>query len=297
MHEEVRSRAGLLAALRRLDWLRNLAAQFSPLIDTSPPLSVFDRVRFVLVAPSHPGNIGAAARALKTMGFRRLVIVNPRLADYRDHPDAVARATGGADVLAASESCSTLAQALAGVSTAFAMTGYDRQFGPPMIDVRSAALQMAKTLNSRGDADSAFVFGTERDGLLIEDVERCLFCCAIPASAEFSSLNLAQAVQVAAYECQLALRGGADIQPEQTRFVDDEAPASVDALEGLYSHLEQAMVATGYLDPAEPKRLMARLRRLFNRARPTQTELDVLRGISAAIIESRSERAGRKKVR
>ncbi|MEO8188500.1 MAG: RNA methyltransferase [Burkholderiaceae bacterium] len=258
---------------------------------------MFDRVRFVLVAPSHPGNIGAAARAIKTMGFRRLVIVNPRLVDYREHPEAVAMATGGNDVLAASETCATLAQALTGVTTAYAMTGYDRQFGPPMVDVRSAALQTAQALSSREEGDVAFVFGTERDGLRNEDVERCQFCCAIPASAEFSSLNLAQAVQVAAYECQLALRGGADIQPEQTRFADDEAPAGAGALEGLYTHLEQAMVAIGYLDPEEPKRLMARLRRLFNRARPTQTELDVLRGISAAIIESRSERAGRKKLR
>ena len=141
------------------------------------------------------------------------------------------------------------------------------------------------------------MFGTERDGLRNEDVERCQFCCAIPASAEFSSLNLAQAVQIAAYECQLALNGHAHVLPEQTRFGDDEAPASVGALEGLYVHLEQAMVTIGYLDPKEPKHLMARLRRLFNRARPTQTELDVLRGISAAIIESRSERAGRKKIR
>ena len=104
-------------------------------------------------------------------------------------------------------------------------------------------------------------------------------------------------MQITAYESQLALRGGAHIQAEQTRFGDDEAPASVDALEGLYAHLEQGMVAIGYLDPKEPKRLMARLRRLFNRARLTQTELDVLRGISAAIIESRSERVGRKKAR
>ncbi|MDQ3446467.1 MAG: RNA methyltransferase [Pseudomonadota bacterium] len=258
---------------------------------------MFDRVRFVLVAPSHPGNIGAAARAIKTMGFRRLVIVNPRLADYREHPEAVALATGGSEVLAASETHPKLAEALAGVATAYAMTGYDRQFGPPMLDVRSAALQTAQVLSARDEGQIAFVFGTERDGLRNEDVERCQFCCAIPASAEFSSLNLAQAVQVTAYECQLALNGGADIQPEQTRFVDDEAPAGVGALEGLYSHLEQAMVAIGYLDPDEPKRLMARLRRLFNRARPTQTELDVLRGISAAIIESRSERAGRKKIR
>ena len=258
---------------------------------------MFDRIRFVLVAPSHPGNIGAAARAVKTMGFQRLVIVNPRLPGYRDHPESVALATGGLDVLLASESCSTLAQALTGVTTAFAMTGYDREFGPPMLDLRRATLLTAQTVTARADGDIAFVFGTERDGLLNEDVERCQFCCAIPANAEFSSLNLAQAVQVTAYECQLALRGETNIQPEQTRFSDDEPPASVDALEGLYAHLEEALVAIGYLDPAEPKRLMPRLRRLFNRARPTQTELDVLRGISAAIIESRSERIGRKRVR
>ena len=232
---------------------------------------------------------------MKTMGFGRLMIINPRIADYRDHPDALALATGGADVLAASECCSALADALAGVSTAYAMTGYDRQFGPPLLDVRTAALSTAQALSARDDAEIAFVFGTERDGLRNEDVERCQFCCAIPASAEFSSLNLAQAVQVTAYECQIALRGGAQIQSEQARFGDDEAPASVGALEGLYAHLEQAMVAIGYLDPNEPKRLMARLRRLFNRARPTQTELDVLRGISAAIIESRRDRVGRKK--
>ncbi len=256
---------------------------------------MFDRIRFVLVAPSHPGNVGAAARAIKTMGFSRLWVVGPRYADYRLQGEAIARATGAADVLAASDSCDTLVQALAGTTTAYAMTGYDRQFGPPMLDVRSAAQDAAAALNASAENDIAFVFGTERDGLRNEDVERCQFSCAIPANAEFSSLNLAQAVQVAAYECQLALRGVTGIQPGQTRFAADEPPANVDALEGLYVHLEQAMLVIGYLDKDEPKRLMARLRRLFNRARPTQTELDVLRGISAAIIESRSERAGRKK--
>jgi len=272
-----------------------LGAQFSASIFQLLLITVFDRVRFVLVAPSHPGNIGSAARAIKTMGFRRLVVVRPRLPDYREQDDAVALATGAADVLTASESCATLAPALVGVETAYAMTGYDRQFGPPMVDVRGAALQAARALDERKGGDVAFVFGTERDGLLNEDVERCQFCCAIPASTEFSSLNLAQAVQIAAYECQLALRGAATIRPQQSRFAEDEPPASVDALEGLYAHLEQAVVAIGYLNPGEPKRLMARLRRLFNRARPTATELDVLRGISAAIIEARSERAGRNK--
>ncbi len=256
---------------------------------------MFDRIRFVLVAPSHPGNIGAAARAIKTMGFSRLVTVNPRYADYREQADAIALATGASDVLAASESCETLVQALTGVTTAYAMSGYDREFGPPLIDMRSAALDAAALLANDAESEVAFVFGTERDGLLNEDVERCQFSCAIPANPEFSSLNLAQAVQVAAYECQLALRSEPGIQEAQTRFAANEMPASVDSLESFYAHLEKAMAAIGYLDPSEPKHLMARLRRLFNRARPTPTELDVLRGISAAIIESRSERAGRKK--
>lgn len=256
---------------------------------------MFDRIRFVLVAPSHPGNIGAAARAIKTMGFTRLVVVDPRYADYREQADAIALATGASDVLAASESCETLVRALTGVTTAYAMTGYDREFGPPLIDMRSAALDTAAVLANDAESEVAFVFGTERDGLLNEDVERCQFSCAIPADPEFSSLNLAQAVQVAAYECQLALRSEPGVQPAQTRFAENEVPASVDSLESFYAHFERAMAAIGYFDPSEPKHLMARLRRLFNRARPTPTELDILRGISAAIIESRSERAGRKK--
>lgn len=254
-----------------------------------------DRVRFVLVAPSHPGNIGAAARAIKTMGFARLVVVQPKHADYREHAEAVALATGAADVLTASTSFETLTEALAGVRTACAMTGYDRQFGPPLADLRTCAADSARAVGA--GEDIAFVFGTERSGLENEDVERCQMCCAIPADPAFSSLNLAQAVQVTAYECQLALRGAAKVHDGQRRFVPDEMPAPVEALEGFYLHLEQALIVVGALDPDEPKRLMQRLRRLFNRARPTQTEIDVLRGVTAAIIESRADRAGRKRGR
>lgn len=254
-----------------------------------------DRVRYVLVAPSHPGNVGAAARAIKTMGFARLVVVRPRHADYREHPEAVALATGAADVLAASTSFVSLTEALAGVRTAYAMTGYDRQFGPPLADLRTCAGDAARAVGV--DEDVAFVFGTERSGLENEDVERCQRCCAIPADPAFSSLNLAQAVQVTAYECQLALRGVAEVHDGQRRFIPDETPAPVEALEGFYAHLEQALIVVGALDPEEPKRLMQRLRRLFNRARPTQTEIDVLRGVTAAIIESRADRAGRKRGR
>jgi tRNA/rRNA methyltransferase len=256
-------------------------------------MSNADFIRFVLVAPSHPGNIGAAARAIKTMGFGRLCVVQPKHGDYREQPDAVALATGAADVLAASASFATLTDALAGVRTAFAMTGYDRQFGPPLVELRTCAAEAAERVNARGE-EVAFVFGTERSGLENEDVERCQVCCAIPANPAFASLNLAQSVQVTAYECQLALRGTAAIHEDQRRFAADELPARIEALEGFFAHLEQALVVVGALDPAEPKRLMQRLRRLFNRARPTQTEIDVLRGVTAAIIESRANRAGRK---
>jgi len=255
-----------------------------------------DQVRFVLVAPSHPGNIGASARAIKAMGFSRLVVVQPRHPDYREHPDAVALATGAADVLAASTSFATLTAALAGIRTAIAMTGYDRQFGPPLADLRACAEEAATRVREANE-EVAFVFGTERSGLENEDVERCQRSCAIPANPAFSSLNLAQAVQVAAYECQLALRGTPGVQDGQRRFGPEEAPAPIEALEGFYAHLEQALIAVGALDPDEPKRLMQRLRRLFNRARPTQTEIDVLRGVTAAIIESRADRAGRKRGR
>lgn len=249
------------------------------------------RVRFVLVAPSHPGNIGAAARAIRTMGFARLAVVAPREAGFREHPEALAFATHAVEVLQAATVHDTLAQALDGVRLAFAMTGYGREFGPPLVDLRSA-VQRAGALLAETAGDVAFVFGSERSGLGNEDVERCNACCAIAADAAAASLNLAQAVQVAAYECRLALFGGA-IDPRLQPFAA-EPPAAHDRLEGLFTHLEQALVAIGYLDPAQPKRLLARLRRLLARAAPSDTEVDILRGIAAAIVERRSARAGRK---
>ena len=254
----------------------------------------FDRVRFVLVQPTLAANIGAAARAIKTMGFGRLVVVDPRDPGYRTDPDAVALATGAADVLAASRSAPDLASGLDGVGLAIAMTGYDREFGPPLDDLRGVAAQVAQHLAALDAGDIAFVFGTERSGLENADVLRCQLCCAIPANPQFASLNLAQSVQVTAYECQLALRGATTIQPGQLRFGPDDAPAGVAALEKLYQHFEEAATAVGFHDPAEPKTLMVRVRRLFNRARPTQKEVDLLRGILAAVIEARADRAGRK---
>lgn len=255
----------------------------------------FDRVRFVLVEPTLAANIGAAARAIKTMGFGRLVVVNPRDPGFRTDADAVARSTGAADVLAAARDSTSLTEALDGVSYAIAMTGYDREFGPPLLDLRSVAGQVGQQLRASPGGDVAWVYGTERSGLANADVLRCQVCCAIPANPQFASLNLAQSVQVSAYECQLALRGSAAIQDGQRRFDGDEAPASVEALEKLYEHFEQAATRVGFHDPAEPKTMMARVRRMFNRARLTQTEVDLLRGVLAAVIESRSQRVGRKR--
>ena len=209
--------------------------------------------------------------------------------------DAVALATGAADVLAASHCVASLSDALQGVAFAVAMTGYDREYGPALRDMRDVALECAHQLARLPSGDVAFVFGTERSGLANADVQRCQVCCAIPANPEFASLNLAQSVQVAAYEAQLALRGTAAIQPGQRRFGDDDPPAGVEALEKLYAHFEQAAAAVGFHDPHEPKTMMVRVRRLFNRARPTQTEIDLLRGVLAAVIQPRADRAGRKR--
>jgi len=263
-----------------------------PLAAFSPQ---FRRVRFVLVEPTLAANIGAAARALKTMGFTRLVVVNPRDRAYRSDPDAIALATGAADVLAASESHDDLLGALAGVQLAIALSGYDREFGPPLRDLHSAAVDAARQLAEIASGDLAFVFGTERSGLSNADVLSCQWCAAIPADPKFASLNLAQSVQVAAYECQLALRGSSAIHAGQLRFEGGEPPAGVAALEKLYAHFEEAATAVGFHDPAEPKTLMVRVRRLFNRAQPTQTEVDLLRGVLAAVIQSRADRAGRKR--
>jgi tRNA/rRNA methyltransferase len=258
--------------------------------------TTFGRVRFVLVEPTLAANIGAAARAIKTMGFARLVVVRPRHPGYRQDSDALALATGAADVLAASGCADDLDGALAGVGFAIAMTGYDREFGPPLLDLRTVAAQAVEHLDLQTAGEVAFVFGTERSGLANADVLKCQVCCAIPANPQFASLNLAQSVQVAAYECQLAARRTSAIQTGQLRFSGaEEQPAAVAALEKLYEQFERAATVVGFHDPAEPKTLMVRVRRLFNRARPTQTEVDLLRGVLAAVIESRADRAGRKR--
>ena len=263
--------------------------------------AAFDRVRFVLVEPSHAGNIGSSARAIRTMGFAQLCVVAPRDPQFTAAPEAIALAAGAGDVLARTRVFACLSDALAGVQLAFATTGYAREFGAQPIDVRAAAQACAEALVPAG-AQVAFVFGPERTGLSNADVQRCHQCCSIPADPLHASLNLSQAAQVVAYEARRALlaAAGAADAPAPRRDAslgsarEADPPAGVEQTEAMFAHLEQGLVAVGYLDPDEPKHLLARLRRLLLRARPTVTEVDILRGVASAMVLPRRLRAGRK---
>ena len=250
------------------------------------------RIRFVLVSPSHPGNIGAAARAIRTMGFDRLYVVNPRFSDYRTHPDAVAFCTHAADVLEQSVCTKTLLEALEGVNFACALSGYDREFGPPLRDLQTSTEQVKALLEKNTTEEVAFVFGTERSGLTNEEIMLCQVCTAIPANPKCDSLNLAQAVQVTAYQLQQTLRGRS-LDSHAHRFAD-ESPAKIEAMEGFFAHLEQAMLSCGALNPDQPKQMMPKLRRIFSRSGLSASDVDMLRGICAAIICPKSQRSGSK---
>ena len=239
---------------------------------------------FVLVEPSHPGNVGAAARALKTMGFSRLVLVAPRLALVQADPEAIAMASGAEDVLASARIVPTIADALAGVTWSVALTARMREYGPPQLAPREAAEQ-ARVHATGGDI--AFVFGNERTGLSNEHVERCSALAHIPANPAYSSLNLAQAVQVLAYELRMAYLAEAGTAAPGDAAADDAgvgARAPNDDIERMYVHLENALISLEFLDPANPKKLMSRLRRLFARAGLEREEVNIVRGIAKHIL-------------
>ncbi|PRG17193.1 RNA methyltransferase [Burkholderia multivorans] len=244
------------------------------------PSGGFTSTRFVLVEPSHPGNVGAAARALKTMGFSRLVLVAPRVPHVQSDPEAVAMASGADDVLASAHVVSTLGEALSGVHWSIALTARTREYGPPRLAPRAAAAH-ACTQVERGDI--ALVFGNERTGLANEHVEQCSALAHIPANPAYSSLNLAQAVQVLAYELRVAFLEQAS-EPAQQPPADTGTLARSDEIERMYLHLENALIALDFLDPRNPKKLMPRLRRLFARTGLEREEVNILRGIAKHIL-------------
>jgi len=233
------------------------------------------RTRFVLLNTSHAGNVGAAARALKVMGFDDLVLVAPRWPDVLVRDETVQRASGAADVLAKARIVATLDEALHGVTHLCATAMTARDFGPPTFSPREHLGALAGSGHS-----VAFLFGSERFGMSNEDVYRCHAALSIPTDPGYGSLNLASAIQVIAYEWRTALGGFGPAAPTNANLAD--APA----LAGMLAHWERALVEIGFLDPDAPKKLMPRLNQLFNRAHLTVEEIHILRGVAKAMSEA-----------
>jgi len=240
-----------------------------------PRAPALERIRIVLHRPSHPGNIGSAARAMKTMGLTRLVLVAPR---RRPDESARALAAGGLDVLERATFCDSLRDALAGASIAFAFSARTRDLSHDGIDPRTAAFEAIELAQSE---EVAVVFGNETAGLSNADVLMCNRLVHIPSDEHHGSLNLAAAVQVAAYELRMAALAAEPVHGDTDRRGALRL-ADIEELERLYGHLEASLGRTGFLDPGKPKRLMERLRRLFGRARLEREEVNILRGMLSA---------------
>jgi tRNA/rRNA methyltransferase len=240
--------------------------------------SLFKRLRFVLVETSRAGNVGSVARAMKTMGFSDLVLVAPRCTDPLNDPESVAFASGAGDVLQGARIVATIGEALEGCNFAAAVSARLREFSPPVWTPRAFSAHVA----AQTDLRPALVLGNERVGLPNEIVEGCNVLINIPANPDYSSLNLSQAAQVLAYEARMAAAGDM-VADAGVGFHGDAA--SVMQIDGMYAHLEEALVAIGFLNANNPKKLMPRLKRLFSRTQLETEEVNILRGIARAIIE------------
>ena len=241
------------------------------------------RTRFVLINTSHAGNVGAAARALRVMGFDELVLVAPRWPNVLAREETIQRASGALDVLRRARIVATLDEALDGIDYLCATAMTPRDFGPPTSTPREHLPGLAHSAQG-----VAFLFGSERFGMSNDDVYRCHVALTIPTDPTFGSLNLAAAIQVIAYEWRAALGGfvttpdGAGVRP------DARVDARADAREvaGMLQHWERSLVDIGFLDPHAPKKLMPRLNQLFNRAQLTPEEIHILRGVAKAMAEA-----------
>lgn len=235
---------------------------------------MLSRIRVVLSHTSHPGNIGATARAMKTMGLDRLYLVNPKLFP---HADATARASGADDVLSSAVLCADIDTALQGCRLVVGASARSRSIPCPVINPADCARRAAAE-SEQGDV--ALLFGCEQSGLSNREIDRCQFLVKIPTSPAYGSLNLAAAVQILCYEVRVA-HEDAVAEP-----LPDHVPVSADEMERFYAHLEQTLVELEFLDPGNPRQLMRRLRRLYNRARPDENEVNILRGILTAAREA-----------
>jgi len=255
-------------------------------------------VRIVLVSTSHPGNIGATARAMRTMGLRELVLVAPK---HFPHEDAAARAAGADDVLAAARVVATLPEAIADCGLVVGASARLRSVHVPTVDPREGAAVVWRELER---APVAVVFGPEQSGLTNEDLARCRLLVHIPSAPDFGSLNVAMAVQVICYELRMRAlaaqaeaaaaegvggdAGAAGATPDQAEF----PPATAGEMESFHEHLERVLTATGFLHREHQAQIKLKLRRIFHRAAPDRNELNILRGALTALDPTRPRHRG-----
>ena len=245
-------------------------------------IETFALLRWVLVETSHPGNVGSAARALKTMGFKDLRLVNPKIRGVASHLEAIALASGAADVLEDSLESNSLTTSIEGCSLVLGLTSRDREFGPPAIDWNAAKSLIESSVQSGGKV--ALLFGPERTGLDNEHLALCTHRVWLDANPDYPSLNLAQAVMVCAYSLREALTqhdGKRNALSNREEMVDFADPAAVAA---MLEHWREGLEAIGYLDPTNPKKLMPRIQALFARSRLHKEEIDLLRGIAKQML-------------
>jgi len=239
-------------------------------------------LRWVLVETSHPGNVGSAARALKTMGFSDLRLIKPKIQNVAKESEAIALASGAVDVLESSQESDSLALAVQGCSLVLGLSSRDREFGPPALDWESARSLIEETVAHHGQI--AIMFGPERTGLDNEHLALCTHRVWLEANPDYPSLNLAQALMVCAYTLRETLMKASDEpglmvnREELAQFAD---PAAIAA---MLEHWRDGLEAIGYLDPNHPKKLMPRLEALFARSRLHKEEIDLLRGIAKQML-------------
>ena len=238
-------------------------------------MSTSKQINIVLVEPSHPGNIGAAARAAKTMGVENLVLVNPKF--FPDN-QATVRATGAVDVLDRAIVCNSLPEAISSCTFVVGTSSRERGLPCPEITPRALGIRVWQELQQ---GSVAIVFGRESSGLSNEEMDLCQYVTTIPTNWEFGSLNLAAAVQVICYEIFMATLEQAPVSPGEER-----GHATSDELERFFEHLQEVLLSIEFLDPKQPKLLMRRLRHVYNRARLTQVEVNILRGILSSTQRS-----------
>lgn len=239
-----------------------------------PETPLFNRMRVVLCHTSHPGNIGSTARAMKTMGLSRLYLVRPK---HFPDSEATSLAVNAADVLEHAVVTETLAEALADCQFVIGVSGKERSLSQQVMTVREAAQEVK---HMAGHSEVALVFGTEMSGLSNAEADQCHVLATIPANPVYTSLNLAQAVQIMCYEIRMALTTGALHYQEKPVEL-----ATHDDLERFYAHLQAVLEHIGYINPRAPKKLFERLRRLYGRTRLEKEEVNLLRGILTLTVQ------------